>query len=144
MAVIRRAEPGDAAALARLEAECFSDPWSEANLTESLSDPLYTFFVAEEEEVLGYIGAFTVAGEIQITNVAVSASARRRGLGGGLLDALITLGRQRGDALLTLEVRASNENAQSLYRSRGFAEVGRRKRFYSHPVEDGILMTYYL
>lgn len=144
MTKIRGAGVEDAAAIARLEAECFSDPWSEAAISESLTDPLYTFTVAEEDGILGYIGAFTVAGEVQITNVAVTAAARRRGVGGALLDSLIALARTRGDELLTLEVRASNKNAQALYRSRGFAEVGRRKRFYSHPTEDGILMTFYL
>jgi ribosomal-protein-alanine N-acetyltransferase len=42
-----------------------------------------------------------------------------------------------------LEVRASNSAAISLYEKVGFRPYGRRKRYYSHPTEDAILMIYH-
>ena len=41
---------------------------------------------------------------------------------------------------LTLEVRASNVPAISLYEKLGFAEVGRRKNYYRNPREDALIM----
>ena len=46
-----------------------------------------------------------------------------------------------GLAFLTLEVRASNYAAITLYGSRGFRGEGRRKNYYDHPKEDAIIMT---
>lgn len=40
-----------------------------------------------------------------------------------------------------LEVRASNQPALALYASMGFQRVGLRKRYYSNPEEDAVLMT---
>jgi ribosomal-protein-alanine N-acetyltransferase len=39
-----------------------------------------------------------------------------------------------------LEVRASNHPAIGLYRRLGFAETGRRKRYYRDPMEDAVQM----
>jgi len=43
-------------------------------------------------------------------------------------------------AAVYLEVRDSNARARGLYRSRGFEEVGRRRGYYQHPVEDAIVL----
>jgi ribosomal-protein-alanine N-acetyltransferase len=40
----------------------------------------------------------------------------------------------------SLEVRASNEAAQALYRKLGFHDVGRRPRYYGDNGEDAVLM----
>jgi ribosomal-protein-alanine N-acetyltransferase len=37
-------------------------------------------------------------------------------------------------------VRESNAAARALYGSRGFAEIGRRVRYYRRPVEDALVM----
>jgi [ribosomal protein S18]-alanine N-acetyltransferase len=39
-----------------------------------------------------------------------------------------------------LEVRESNTRARALYASRGFEEVGRRRRYYRAPVEDALIL----
>ena len=132
-------------AIAALESECFSDPWSQASLEESLTNPAYTFLAALEDGVLkGYVGAYTVLDEMQITTVAVTADARRRGIGHRLIDVLKEEATRASLASVTLEVRASNEAARTLYEKQGFTAVGVRKHFYTHPTEDGILMTLYL
>jgi ribosomal-protein-alanine N-acetyltransferase len=40
----------------------------------------------------------------------------------------------------TLEVRASNRHAQSLYKAVGFKIKGTRPKIYQNPVEDAVLM----
>ena len=42
---------------------------------------------------------------------------------------------------MSLEVRASNREAITLYEKTGFAEEGRRKEFYNAPKEDALIMT---
>jgi ribosomal-protein-alanine N-acetyltransferase len=72
--------------------------------------------------------------------VAVSPTARRRGIGGQLLDAAIAVAEQHNADALYLDVRESNAVARALYRSRGFVEVGRRRRYYRRPAEDAIVL----
>jgi ribosomal-protein-alanine N-acetyltransferase len=93
------------------------------------------------EYILGFAGLWLMAGEAHITNIAVRESYRRRGMGELLLIALIDLALELGAHLMTLEVRASNTTAQSLYAKYGFIEVGLRRGYYTDNREDGVLMT---
>ena len=65
---------------------------------------------------------------------------RRRGIGGLLVEAVLEEARSRGVAQISLEVREGNRGAQGLYRSRGFAIVGRRPGYYSDPIEAALVM----
>ena len=128
--------------LARLERLCFSRPWSRQALKEELTNPAACFLVGEEAgEVLGYAGMHCAAGECYVDNVAVFPEARRQGVGRRLMEALLQAAAARGGEFLSLEVRPSNLEALALYRGLGFREVGRRRRFYDDPVEDGLLLT---
>lgn len=133
-------------ALAMLEKSCFSAPWSEAALREELQNPCALFLVAENRDgvVQGYIGCQTVLDEGYIANVAVLPDCRRKGIGRQLLAALTVWARENALTFLTLEVRVSNLSAISLYRRTGFRSVGTRKNYYSEPLEDALLMTYYI
>ena len=93
------------------------------------------------EYVLGFTGLWLLAGEVHITNIAVREKHRRQGVGELLLISLIDLALGLGAKLVTLEVRASNTDAQSLYAKYGFVEVGLRRGYYTDNREDGVLMT---
>jgi ribosomal-protein-alanine N-acetyltransferase len=126
-----------------IEQACFSDPWSEASFRQAVDNPAVFFRVATEGAggaVVGYVVAWFAAGEGEIANVAVAPSARRRGIGGILLDAVIAGASERGAEALYLDVRESNVRARSLYDARGFVEVGRRRRYYRRPAEDAIVL----
>ena len=128
--------------LAELERICFSRPWSREALTEELTNPAAAFFTAVEgREILGYSGMHCASGECYLDNLAVFPAHRRQGVGKALLRALEEEAKKRGGEFLSLEVRASNESAISLYRSMGFQEVGRRKNFYADPQEDALIFT---
>ena len=87
--------------------------------------------------MLGYIGSQTVLQESDMMNVAVDEKHRRRGIARLLVEELI----RRLDAYqLTLEVRASNAPAISLYESMGFTQVGLRKNYYRGPREDALIL----
>jgi len=93
------------------------------------------------EYIIGFAGLWLMAGEAHITNIAVRESYRRRGIGELLLISMIELSLGLGAHLVTLEVRASNTAAQSLYAKYSFAQVGLRRGYYTDNREDGVLMT---
>lgn len=128
--------------ISAIEDALFSDPWSRASLRFCMENPVYDFTVALDTE--GAVAGFLIAGvlppEIEISTVAVRGDLRRQGIGRSLLGQLLEKGAKRGCDTVFLEVRASNRAAIGLYRSLGFEEYGVRKRYYSAPVEDAILM----
>lgn len=135
---------GDTPELALLDRECFSVPWSEKSFQEEFKNKLAVYFIAEEKEkIIGYAGFWHVADEGDITNIAVAEAYRRAGVGGKLLGVLIKEAACRKLALLTLEVRESNTAAISMYERFGFKIIGKRKRYYSDPEEDALIMTLY-
>lgn len=139
---IEKMQASDISEIASLEKECFSSPWSENALSDELENPVARFFSAKyKNELAGYIGAFNVLGEVSITNVAVKEKFRKNGIGAALLNKLEKTARLENADFITLEVRASNENAISLYSKNGYERVGERKNFYSKPTENAVLMT---
>jgi len=132
-------------AIAALERQCFSDPWSVEMLRPELPDDSHEFLLAiEGEELLGYVGLMTVLDEGYLSNIAVSPEHRRQGIAEALLKALLMRASARNLSFVTLEVRAGNTPAQTLYRKLGFAEVGVRRGYYEHPKEDAVLMTLFI
>ena len=131
-------------ALAALERQCFSAPWSQAMLEEELFNDTASFLVAENEseEVLGYAGLYVVLDEGYIGNVAVNSAYRRCGIARRLVEVYCRFA-EKHLAFLSLEVRAGNQAAIALYESLAFVEAGRRKNYYQAPVEDAIIMTRY-
>ena len=128
--------------IALLEKECFSEPWSEEGLSSELTNSQARFFVCEEEgEVLGYMGMHIVLDECYIANVAVYPHHRRKGIGEALVKYCTDLAEKENCCFITLEVRKSNLGAIALYEKNGFLTVGERKDFYSHPKENGLIMT---
>ena len=124
--------------IAELERVCFSDPWSEAILRESLDNPLYRFVAVKEgARVLGYAGMFLTIPEAQIANVAVDPQMRRRGSARSLVRGLVREAAEAGATVAFLEVREHNAGAISLYEQEGFVRVGMRKNYYDNPVENG-------
>ena len=130
------------AELARLEELCFSEPWTREGLAAELGSGTAVFLAAElRGRTAGYAGMHCVCGECYVDNVAVFPELRRMGVGRALMEALIARARERDAPFVTLEVRASNAAARSLYESLGFREAGRRRDFYRRPAEDALILT---
>ena len=90
--------------------------------------------------VIGFFAGWIVEDELHVNNVATHAEYRRAGIGRALMEAATDEARRRGARHMLLEVRASNETAQSLYKEIGFRFVGRRRDYYRLPVEDALVM----
>ena len=139
---LRPAAHSDLPALTALEQACFSHPWSEKSLAETLGNGRSLFLFAEREgEALGYLGMEYVLDEGGNTNVAVCPVHRRQGIADALLNELLRRAKGLGLATVTLEVRETNAPAIALYQKHDFVPVGRRKNYYTSPTEDAILMT---
>ena len=83
------------------------------------------------------------ADEAELLTIAVEATHRRHGAGRRLLAAVIDHARGAGARSLFLEAGADNPAAHSLYVSRDFAELGRRRAYYTRadlPAADAIVM----
>ena len=149
--VIRPAAEYDIPEVLRIERASFADPWSADSFHHSLDLDRMRFLVAEERRegdgaetgdgvLLGYVIALVVLEEAEIADIAVSRDARRRGVGGMLLDRVSDELGQRGVRSVYLEVRESNTAARSLYESREFKQVGRRRGYYRQPNEDALVL----
>lgn len=95
----------------------------------------------DPDGIAGFIISRLVAGELHVNNVAVRAEFRRQGIAAQLLEAVIDWGRRNHAQIALLEVREGNTAAQALYSRCGFQVTGRRRRYYSRPVEDALLMS---
>ena len=145
---LRRATPADVDAIAAIERLAFSDPWSRDSFATLARNADVFFLVADAggapaggaSAPVGYLVAWYVLDEGEVANIAVAPSARGTGVGARLLDAALAEGRRRGVGHMFLEVRESNAVARRLYASRGFLELGRRKRYYREPVEDALVL----
>ena len=127
--------------IAELEKLCFNDPWSVKSIASELNNKLSLWLVAvDSETVVGYVGSQTVLGETDMMNIAVHPDYRKQGIGTGLILALIRELSSRGSHSLMLEVRASNEQAISVYSKLGFSEIGRRRNYYRNPKEDALIL----
>ena len=127
-----------------IELESYENPWARTAFESELGkNPASFARVALTKKtpprVAGYCVAWILFEHVHIQNLAVHPSHRRGGLGRRLLERAIEEGRARGARAALLEVRRSNEAAQSLYRTLGFVEAGTRRQYYSQPSEDALL-----
>ena len=141
--IIRQMTEEDVAAVAALEAENFSRPWSYDAFMKTLSDENYIVIIAKDTDaLLGYCVLLCTGEEADITNVCTAPAARGKGVATAMLGALMDAGKARGVTEFFLEVRESNTPARSLYTKLGFEEIGLRKNYYEEPKEHAVLMKY--
>lgn len=133
----------DLDAVLAIASASFSHPWTRRHFLDEITSPcgLPTVAIAPEGVVAGYLCLKLVLDEAEILDVAVSAALRGAGIGRKLVESALAAARERGAALVCLEVRVGNNEAISLYRRLGFREAGCRKRYY-HDGEDALLMEY--
>ncbi len=138
---IRELTAADVEEVSRIEQETFSMPWKPQDFLEMVEADYAYYYVAEVDgEIAGCCGIRNMAGEGEITNVAVAEKFRRRGIGRALMEYMLKEAALLGMESMTLEVRVSNIPAISLYESLGFQGEGVRPGFYEKPREDALIM----
>ena len=127
--------------IARLEAQTFSDPWSEKALELFFDSP--TSFCAActlDGHLASYCTVVTVLDEAQIINVATANEFKKQGCADSVIALVIDEAITRGLVSISLEVRESNVAAIRLYEKHGFCNMGKRRGFYKNPREDALVM----
>ncbi|NSD12609.1 tRNA (adenosine(37)-N6)-threonylcarbamoyltransferase complex dimerization subunit type 1 TsaB [[Ruminococcus] gnavus] len=140
--IVRELKVEDSAAVAEMEQQIFSDPWSEKSVMETVQQKQSVCFAAEKAgHILGYLLVYHAADEAELARIAVQKEARRQGAAGKLMQALEHYCEEHKMEKLLLDVRESNEAARSFYTKNGFVEDGIRQGFYTNPSEDAVLMS---
>jgi ribosomal-protein-alanine N-acetyltransferase len=129
-----------------IEAESFAVAWSETSIKYEVigKHSVCLVLVDDEDFVYGHCYMRHVINEGHICNIAVRLGYRNQGFASRLVAALLEEAARLEMIGLTLEVRESNMAAIGLYQKHGFKQEGTRKNYYSHPIEDGIIMWRYL
>ncbi len=130
---------------AELEKLCFSQPWSRKSLELLTNDGIGVGMVCRADGIVcAYGGMLCAVDEGQITNIATHPDYRRRGYGKAIVEALIKHARFNGLDQVSLEVRESNAPAIAMYKELGFKTEGKRKDFYTKPVEAALVMVLHI
>lgn len=140
---IREMQSRDLEKVTALETACFSMPWKYKDFEEVLTNPHRVYLVAEtgRQEIIGGCMLTNIAGEGDISNVAVDESFRGQRIATALLQKLLEYGKDKyGINAFTLEVRSKNIPAIRLYERAGFQAEGIRRNFYDKPKDDAIIM----
>lgn len=142
---VERMREGDLAEVVAIEESSGLNRWGyDAYRRELLKNENSVMLVARNlgpgPGVVGFFAGWTVEDELHVNNIAAHPQFRRIGIGRSLLSAGIEEGYSRAISFVLLEVRASNDAAQSLYRKMGFSLVGRRRDYYRFPTEDAFVM----
>jgi ribosomal-protein-alanine N-acetyltransferase len=133
----------DLDAVLAIERVSFSQPWTadmfRAELTENPS--AYFFVAVAGDDIVGYIGGWRVADELQVVSLAARPDARRSRVASRLLAHLFD---HAGAPVrrASLEVRRSNHVAIAMYEQFGFRPAGVRRGYYDEPKEDAIVMEW--
>lgn len=133
----------DLSRVSELENSSYEFPWSTGIFGDCLKAGHPSWVLCLEGRVIGY-GILSVgAAEAHVLNVCIAPDQRGQGFGRHLMKRLLDIARWNGAERVFLEVRPSNPNAQALYLSLGFHEIGRRPRYYpAHEGrEDAIVMS---
>ena len=136
--------PEHLGAILELDQACFGGLWTlegyQRELDSPNSDLLGLFSPVSSLRLLGMGCFWSILDEAHITILAVHPQYHRQGLGQALLYSLIKTACDRGLERATLEVRASNSAAISLYQKFGFKTAGRRRRYYKDNDEDALIL----
>jgi len=106
------------------------------------SDASSIGLVAERApDVMGFLMARQIAGDLEILNLAVHPGIRREGVGTALLFEAVKWADSFNAENAFLEVRESNLPALRFYELHNFRVTGRRRGYYASPAEDALLLT---
>lgn len=143
--VIDDMRPEDVPEVLAIERVSFTTPWSGTLFMNEIYKPLSLPKVARSgDKIVGYICANQVIDEGHILNVTVHPEHRGQGMAAELLRYMIGILADRGCTVIYLEVRISNEAALRMYEKAGFRIISVRKRYYTSPEEEAVIMALHL
>jgi ribosomal-protein-alanine N-acetyltransferase len=133
----------DLDAVASLESQCFTNPWTREMLARELkrSDVTRVYVLRlPGRRVAAFCACWIIHDELHINTIAVAHDVRRRGFATRLMEHVMADAARAGARRATLEVRRSNEAALAVYGRLGFRVTAVRPRYYTHPEEDALIL----
>lgn len=140
---LQRVKHAQLGAVLELDHLCFGGLWTMEGYQQELDSPnsdLLGLSLPGGQSLVGMGCLWAILEEAHITILAVHPHYQCQGLGQALLYAMLTSAERRGLERATLEVRASNQVALSLYHKFGFKTAGRRRCYYKDTGEDGLIL----
>lgn len=139
--IYRSATIEDIEKLGELEEKTFKNPWTKEQFGYEIEENEFstTLVVYDEDTLVGYITYWVLFDQGEINKVCINEDYRRQGIASILMEKAITDFQKHDCFMLSLEVRASNINAQKLYEKFGFKTVLTKKAYYSDG-EDAFYM----
>lgn len=145
MEIIREMKQADLDWVCKIEEQSFSIPWRRETFKQEIENDKAHYFVVEKNEVVvGYVGFWKIIDEAHIMNLAVAREERCQGIANWMMKSLREMMPDMAIRAMTLEVRAGNRAAISLYQKNGFRIEAVRPSYYQKPVEDACIMWSYL
>jgi ribosomal-protein-alanine acetyltransferase len=140
--MIREMAPADAAAIERVLASSpGASQWSAREILLLAEGGTRVWVADEAGEIAGASAARAVADEVEVLNLGVAPSWRRKGVGRSLMARALAEAGRAGARQVFLEVRESNQGARAFYAALGLVESGRRRAYYRDPVEDALVLS---
>ena len=128
--MIRLMQAADVAAVAKIETQVQSHPWTFKQFEDAVT--AYQSTVIEQAgKIVGFCILQPVLDEANLLLMAIDPAQQGKGLGYQLLDASIAL-LKNNPVQIFLEVRESNTAAIKLYEKSGFHQIDLRKNYYPH------------
>ena len=129
-------------AIRSIDKQVYTKPWTTSMYYDELRrrDKRVYYVARHNNRIAGYGGAMIVHDEGHITSVAVHPETQKLGIAQRLMLAIHRGCLEHHITAMTLEVRVSNERAQSLYRLFGYAPAGIRSGYYADNHEDALVM----
>ena len=125
-----------------LETLAYKSPWTKQNFIDELSNQYSKMFVLIQDDlVLGYVGAWQVLDNADITKVTILPNLKNKGLGKYIFSFMMNNLLNDGVKQINLEVRKSNAPAIHLYEKFGFKKISERKKYYADG-EDALIYVY--
>lgn len=139
---IRTLNNDDVGDIYLVECACFSAPWDKSVIAGTLSQSSYRYFGAyDSDSICGYASVTLVADECYVNRIAVLESCRKRGIADEIMQNIIAFCESANALFLSLEVRSKNAAAIALYNKHGLRQEGLRRKFYTAPDDDALIMT---
>ena len=142
--VVRKAMISDLPRILEIGKASLHSTYSEKDLYFDMQENPVAYFYSAlvDGVVVGYLDFFVTFNSATIVQIAVDESYRKKGIGNLLIGAMIRECEAQGEPVeyITLEVRASNENAQRFYKKHKFTPVTVKKAYYDDG-EDAVYMV---
>lgn len=141
---VKIADEHDVDSILTIERLCYNGktPWNRTAILHEIRYNKNAFYIVmyDNEEPIAFVGAWFIANEAHITNIATVPAFQNKGIATYLLEEIVRIAQEEVIGKVTLEVRVSNLTARSLYRSLGFEEGRVKKEYYANDHEDALDM----